>query len=442
MAEPQRKTISIENNYLSRIIPWWGTPTWLDGNVWREWVRQHQLATICMDTLIMEVLQLKWKIRAREPNRAQELDLLVDEHTDIITHADNEGYAVLIDKLLQDALTIPFGGAVELVRDGDKLWDICYVDGCTLRPTLRPDYPVVQLMVVPDSHPVALASNEVNRLYLRPRPEIRNNGWGMAPPERAYLSLELLSRGDRYYANLLLDTPPAGILDLMDMEQESAEEWAGGFRELMFGTDAFKIPILYEHEQAVKFVPFGADPTTLNYDPITLRYAAIVTAGYGMGLRDVGLGMGRETLAGEIRQDQRSKRLGFSLLTTKLKYMFDSILPPELEWVFIEDDVEAMVALGRSRLTNAKAMGEYVRSKILTPEQARAQTVADGLITVYLDPADNEEFESQPAPSPFGQSLEPDQDQDHTRDIIGEPVPPSEGGRGEFHTDLGTQDSN
>ena len=63
---------------------------------------------------------------------------------------------------------------------------------------------------------------EAARILLTPRPELRMKGYSMPPPERIYLALTLLFRGDQYYANLLLDTPPAGVLDLIDMQKEDA----------------------------------------------------------------------------------------------------------------------------------------------------------------------------------------------------------------------------
>ena len=39
------------------------------------------------------------------------------------------------------------------------------------------------------------------------------------------MALQMIGRGDVYYANLLLDTPQVGILDLKDMAKDSAEEW-------------------------------------------------------------------------------------------------------------------------------------------------------------------------------------------------------------------------
>ena len=123
---------------------------------------------------------------------------------------------------------------------------------------------------------------------MSPRPEIQREGWGMAPPEKIFFSLELLNRGDIYYANLLLDTPEAGILDLADMDGASAQEWIKQFRSLLGGIDPLKVPVLYEHEGDVKWIPFGRPPTELMFDRVTTKYAALVASGYGISLSEIG----------------------------------------------------------------------------------------------------------------------------------------------------------
>ena len=73
--------------------------------------------------------------------------------------------------------------------------------------------------------------------------------------------------------------PPAGILDLGDMEKDNALEWTAAFKSWSQGNlDAFSIPVLYEHTSDAKFLSFGKVPNDLMYDRITLKYAAIVAA--------------------------------------------------------------------------------------------------------------------------------------------------------------------
>jgi hypothetical protein len=383
------------------------------------------LARICRDLLIMQVLQVKWKIKTRDPNQSDELKDSMVHYTDLLLEGGGEGHNVMVDLLLQDALDIPFGGALEQIRspvDG-KLEGLVNIDGATLRPTHDWEFPVVQVANIGTAPPVFLKRNEVTRLYLSPRTSIRYKGWGMAPPERIYLALELIGRGDRYYANLLLDTPPAGLLDLLDVEEDSAIRWAESFRELMVGSEAFKIPVLYEHEKPAAYLPFGPPPAEMLFETTILQYAGIACAGYGMVLNDLGLGGNQSSLAGSIREERRSRRLGFGLLVMKLEAMFNRVLPSDLRFDYIYDDEETLIARGRSRLTNSRALGELVKVGLLKRNEARDQLRADGLITIHLEELSEDELDG-------GQS-------DRIRGpqeahLIGKPVPPSQGGRGEI----------
>jgi len=218
-----------------------------------------------------------------------------------------------------------------------------------------------------------------------------------------------------------LDTPAAGILDLVDMSEQSATEWVGSFRELMIGTEAFKIPVLYEHEKPAIWIPFTQSPAELLFNTTTLQYAAFVAAGYGMTLRDIGIGDPQRTMASQMREGVQSARHMFGLLVVKLKYMFDRILPPDLEWRALSDDAETVVARGRARLAMARGYKEMA-SGPFTEEETRRQAIEDGFITVEIDPEWNEPTPEEPTEEDFTQE----------HHLLGDPEPASQGGEGEL----------
>jgi hypothetical protein len=91
------------------------------------------------------------------------------------------------------------------------------------------------------------------------------------------------------------------------MEHSAAEEWITAFKSMILGNpiDALKIPVLYEHTKPAEFIPFGKPPSEIMFDTTTLKYAQILSAGYGLSLSDIGMSTaanGGETLAGSIRQ--------------------------------------------------------------------------------------------------------------------------------------------
>ena len=148
------------------------------------------------------------------------------------------------------------------------------LDGGTLFPYPNNDWPVGQyIREAGMTTPIFFPKHAINRVYYSPETYIKMEGWGIAPPQKIFLALELLNRGDKYYANLLLDTPEAGILDLGDMAEKAAKEWVEAFRTMLGGIDPLKIPVLYEHNNDVNFIPFGKPPTDLMFDRVTAKYA-------------------------------------------------------------------------------------------------------------------------------------------------------------------------
>lgn len=428
--EPSRqkfqKSIEPVDMYLYRYFPQWRQPEWFNATLWRSVVANQPLAIICRETLIANVLNLDWKIDARESDRRDELKDEIKYYTKFLEDTGDYDFQTWLEWILTDYLDIPFGGGLEIGREGDRpdgraIW-LEPLDGGTLFPTFNVDYPVGQAIPGYDLNPVYFPKHTIQRIYMSPRTVIQRKGWGMPPPEKVYLALELLNRGDRYYANLLLDTPEAGILDLGDMEKTSAENWVKSWREMLTGVDPFKVPVLYQHNSETKFITFTRSPTELMFDKATLKYAAILAGGYGMGLSDIGIqavASGGETLAGSIRQERRSKKTGFGRAKKTVTSLVNRIINPELKFGFIDLDDEVSVALGRARLATATAFSLAVDKMALTPDEMRLQMIADGLISISIP---------EKAPK---QDVLPKPTQNQQTNALGRPIAPSQGGWGE-----------
>lgn len=424
---------SIELPYIPRLpILSLNRPAWQTANMWREVVLRQPIALICKETLVANLVNLDWKIEPRDSEQRDELKTKIKYYERFLQYTGDYDYVEMTEWIVGDMLDTPFGGAAEFGREnddpeGDVLW-IELLDSATLFPTLNVDYPVGQYVPEAGIKTVYFPWYAIDRTYFSPRPEIKRKGWSMPPPEKIFLALEMLNRGDVYYANLLLDSPSAGILDLGDMAKDSATEWVKSWRELLGGIDAFKIPVLYEHNNPISWIPFTRNPTELLFDSAMARYAAILCAGYGMSLSDIGLGgsaSGGETLAGTIRQERQTRRTGFGRITKKMKYFWDRLLPEDLQFNYINLDDELSTALGRARLASSTAFQQLVAIKSFTPKEARLQMVADGLITISI-PEDVPEDE-------FPEPVIPNQQQPNERpSMLGRPVSPSDGGHGEI----------
>jgi len=447
MAEPKQKSIEIAP-HLQRILPAWITPMWIDAGRWRSVVRNQPVAIICRDRLITYAQALPWEIRATDLSEQKALEPDIKYYRDFVF----KEFDLLMDLLWQDALDLPIGGNVEVIRwpagaiprleiDGEtyeltRPWEqghvfrLAFMDGATVFPTYDPTIPLMQRITQFQTAPVYFNRNEVRRIVLTPRPEWQMKGYGMPPPQRVFLAISLLYRGDQYYANLLLDTPEAGVLDLMDMTMESASQWLSSFKSLVEGVDPMKIGVLYEHDQAARWIPFGRPPTDMMFESVTGRYARMTTAGYWLTLTDLGLEGGGSTMAGEIRRQREVRLSGFGLVREKTKNFMVSVLPPWLTFHWIEKDDEAMSALGRARLLNAQALKTLRDAGVVSVEEAQAQLAQDGLLTIELKPPEKAP-PLPPLPAPAGNELSSPK----LAKKEAERVPPSQGGEG----DVGVQ---
>ena len=428
--EPGQRAVTVP--FLMRNIPSWSVPPVLPGDSWRNVVRNQPVAMICKQTIIDTLVASPWQIASRSPVNDYEHE--VDYYTHLIEEQDG-GYDVHTELVLSDTLDIPMGGVTEIGRENDEpdgkvLW-YQRIDGATCMPSYNLELPVIQWQYT--TQPILFPKHAINRMYYSPRPEITRKGWGMAPPERIYLGFELLYRGDRYYANLLLDTPEAGLLDLGDMSYDAASKWLESWRTLLFGTDSLKVPVLYEHVAPAKFIPFGRSPVELAYPQATLRYMQILSAGYGLTLADIGIVEGETgTLAGAIRSERRTSRTGIGVARRKSVAYWGRMLPSYLKFEYIERDDEALVAKGRARLANSMAFRNMVDGKFLEPADALQQMIADGMITVSA---------VLPKQEPEPVIVDVQQFNHPVANQLQKPVPASDGGAGEIKTPPGAAKS-
>lgn len=214
--------------YLDRILPVWARPLLYNGDIWRNVVSRQPIAANCRDTLVANILALDWKIEPVDSDQREELKDDIKYYTKLIKNWGDIDYVEGIEWLGEDVLDTPFGAAAETIREGNepegKVVYIEPLDAATLFPSLDAEYPVGQQIRELGTKVIYFPYYSINRMYYSPKRRILEKGWGTPPPEKIYFALELMNRGDMYYANLLLDTPQAGILDLGDMEKKAAEE--------------------------------------------------------------------------------------------------------------------------------------------------------------------------------------------------------------------------
>lgn len=427
-------------------IQFYGVPYarigWAEQGMWRSIVNEQPIAVLCRETIIESVATIDWRIEPKDPLKRQELRTESEYYEKMFEQNNGLDWVSQVEWILGDALDLPFGYGEELVyREDDpnkRLLDFIPLDGATLMPTYNRDYPVVQY--VPDAAPAELVvfpEHAINRLYYSPRREIVWRGWGTPPPEKIYLALLMLVQGDRYYWKMLIDTPEAGILDLIDMDKESAEQWLDSLRTLMAGMDPLKVPVLYEHETAAKFIPFGRPPSEIMYDETTRKYAAITAAGYGLSLSDIGFGGGQNggnTLAGSIREERGSKRKGIGFAKIKVRLFMNRRLPKNLKFVWVDPDEEQQVARGRALLSSATSFTSLITSGVIGPNEARQMLIAGGLSPTTLPEQMPEEEKAlrMEFQQPQGAAGKPPQRQN----MLTASVPPSVGGQGEVRASM------
>lgn len=406
---------------------------WVDQNVWREVVNSQPVALLCREKIVSTLASMEWRIEPKDPTERQELRLKIRHYTDLLqaNKEQNTDFVDFVTHVVEDGLDLPFGSGVELIREGDRpsgrVVDYVLLDGATLYPTNNRDYPVVQ-RVPGYTDFVVFPRHAINRYNFGLRREIIWKGWAFPPPQKIYVAIQMISKGDNYYWKFLIDTPEVGLLDLMDMSKDTAESWIESFRSLMTGIDPYKIPVLYEHDKPVNYLPFNRSPQDIMFDKAISRYDALTAGGYGLSLSSIGfssVSSGGETLAGSIRQERNDRSRGIGLSKRKFVMFVNRMLPPSLEFQWVDPDDEQQVARGRAKLSISTAANNWISSRIISPKEARGDLINSGLLTVTIPEEMPEEDKAL-----FDEIAQGEVQA--RQNLLGTKVPASSGGTGEI----------
>lgn len=363
---------------------------------WRDIVARAPVVNVCIRTLITQITAIPWAIIGDDEEE-------VKYYTSVLQHANGENHDTFIERFIYDVLTVPFGGAVEIVRyPKDNVFaSIWHVDASTMFPTYDEELPYVQVNPEDTLDREYFDDEQIKRIMWSPRSDIKNYGWSKTPLMEVFPAIEAVMRSDVFYGNLLSDTPEAGILDLMDMKADAAREWVKSWQSLMIGIDALKIPVLYEHEKEAKFIAFNRSPAELSLPELVKRYVEIVVGGFGMNIGDVGLYEHTNTKAGTSVSISLSKRQGLGSLLKKITSLYnESVLPDTVEFKFNPIDEEDKLKKSQSERQRAETLkilgtADPTTGQPLFPANIlRKQAIQDGLITVItIDDVDDLEEE-------------------------------------------------
>lgn len=358
------------------------SPFGISADQWRNIVGRAPVVSLCRRTLILQITATPWKLVGDDPKE-------VEYYTEVLENANEESFDLLVERVVDDVLTVPFGGAVEpSFYRNDILANLYHVDGGTLFPTYDEQRPYIQVDPENSNRRVYFNKDTLERLMWAPIPDIRNYGWSRTPCMEVFGAVQSLMRSDVFYDQFLSNTPEAGILDLMDMKKDAAESWVKSWQELMMGIDPMKVPVLYEHESEAKFLSFSRSPSEIALPEIVKRYAEFVISSFGMSIGDLGLFEHQNTLAGASRMMQTSKRQGLGSLMRKLLRLINLCLPKEVrfQWDPLDDEDRLRKAQAQKAradvlkiLASPPAPGEQA---IFPPVVIQRQVLQDGLIDV------------------------------------------------------------
>lgn len=395
LTKSKPKSIQKPSVYLTRTVFRFTDPTGFSADQWRL-IAREPINKMAQRFIVRELSSLPYQIVSDERN-----DPRVDEYTERWSEIweDGAGFTVWLARTIDDACTLPFGAASECGWKGDDLVWVLHVDAATLLPTYERKLPYVQVNPDDWTQRVYFNRRQLQRLRVNPRSDIRFKEYQISPTEDSFLPIEALSKIYLYYMQELTDTPPLGLLDVMDMTEGEATDWAASFREMLEGIDLIKIPMLYDHEKPAKWIPFGRTPQDLNVVEQFKRFAEMLLGEYGLSIGDLRLFEHESTKAGERVSQLVTERSGIGFWATLIADFINRLLPPGLKFQFKQPRPEReLVVASRQAAQLAMLQAAAGGKAIITKEDALEQAVAWEIFDVEVEVPEEEAL-----PIPAGQ---------------------------------------
>jgi len=424
------RSIQSPSLFLTRSLFRFADPTGFSPDQWRL-IAREPVNKMAQRFIIRELCSLEWEITSDKRN-----DKRVDDYTkgwrDI--WEDGDGFTTWLARMIEDACTLPFGGAAEVGYRGDDLEWVLHVDGATLLPTYEKSSPYVQVNPDDWTQRIYFKPGQLQRLRVNPRPDIRFKAYQVAPTEDAFMPIEALSKIYLYYMQELTDTPPMGILDIIGMDGIEAAAWGKNFREMVEGTDPIKIPLLYGDRRTVpaNWIPFGRSPADLSIPEQCKRSAEMLLAKYGLSIGDLRLFEHESTKAGEKVSQLVTERSGIGFWAALIAGFIDRLLPDGLTFGFKQPRPERELTVANRKAVQLRMLQEATGTKaLISVKDAIEEARALELFTTEVLPLDEENL-LPPSPSNGGpplseleqpgdrpeEELEAEADQDLTKALV------------------------
>ena len=425
------RSIQSPSLFLTRSLFRFADPTGFSPDQWRL-IAREPVNKMAQRFIIRELCSLTWEITSDKRNDKRVEDYTKDWND---LWEDGDGFTTWLARMIEDACTLPFGGAAEVGYRGDDLEWALHVDGATLLPTYEKSSPYVQVNPDDWTQRVYFKPGQLQRLRVNPRPDIRFKAYQVAPTEDAFMPIEALSKIYLYYMQELTDTPPMGILDIIGMDGIEAAAWGKNFREMVEGTDPIKIPLLYGGGRTVpaNWIPFGRSPADLSIPEQFKRFAEMLLAKYGLSIGDLRLFEHESTKAGEKVSQLVTERSGIGFWAALIAGFIDQLLPDGLTFGFKQPRPERELTVANRKAVQLRMLQEATGTKaLISVKDAIEEARALELFTTEVLPLDEEKEPIPPTPSNGGpplseleqpgdrpeEELEAEADQDLTKALV------------------------
>lgn len=388
------------------ITPWGYNPVRRDQELRAFWHSESWLASVVYSVSIRNA-SFAWQILGSNPEKPQPRNTIRAVTNMLKQSNKGKGWKDLIIKTCIDLYSQDNAAWWEIIRNGNSkdapVINIAHLDAARCVRTGDPKYPCIYYDRW--NKEIPLPYWRVHSIEELPSPIEDAYGLQYSAVSRALMAAEIIQSISTYKLEKVSGNFTRAIDAISGLTQNNIDDALALAEEqnINKGQYRFSLPVI---------VP-GVDPTSAlshvhidlaslpdNFDEDTSFkwYVAQLAAAFGVDYQEIA-----PLMTGNLGSSQQSEIMhlktrgkGPALIMGTFEDIINQLIPSNVEFKFLEQDIRSEREKAETRFTRVKARSMQIKAGELTPKAAREMAVLDGDLPRWLkDEVDKEEEENE-----------------------------------------------
>lgn len=388
------------------ITPWGHNPVVRDQELRGFWHSESWLASVVYSVSIRNA-SFAWQVVGRDPEKVQPRNT-INAVTRILKNSNRgKGWKNLILKTCVDLYTLDNAAFWEIIRNGNSpnapVINVSHLDSGRCQRTGDPKYPVIYT----DRYgkETVLPYWRVRSIEELPSPIEGAYDMQYSAVSRALLAAEIIQSISTYKLEKVSGNFTRAVDFISGVTQNNIDDglMLAEEQNLNKGQYRFSLPVIIPGVDPTSslshvHIDLASLPDNFDEDTSFKWYVAQLAAAFGVDYQEIA-----PLMTGNLGSSQQSEIMhlktrgkGPALIMGMIEDILNGLLPTNVEFKFLEQDIRSEREKAETRFTRVKARSMQIKAGELTTKAAREMAVMEGDLPRWLkEEVDKEEEENK-----------------------------------------------